>query len=332
MESLWEALAAPLERELAASSEPDRRAAMSCRLALLTWDLLGGPGAVERYLASADAAHPLAVELRRQLLLEQREAAGAAELASSLRGDGASGLVERSAHGDQQRRCRALGSEPGLLEAYAREAESTPQSGGRRAALEPERGVAPQERSAERGGARRPRRPACHGQRPARPRGDGPGLPGRGTHRRPALGARAQGCPAAGAGESGGRLARAGAPAGQRRGGRAPLGGIYRLDPPTRRRSTTWSGSTRNGDKPARLVDLLERRAALLPGPEARLAPALPGRSPGRGQARGRRSGPPPPTSGCAGSRSTTSRRSRRWPGSTRPPDAGRSASPRCAI
>jgi tetratricopeptide (TPR) repeat protein len=76
----WESLLDQLELELASSEDPDRRAAICCRLALLHWDVRGDRTSAKHWIGRVEHRFIPALELRRQLLLDAGEAADAATL------------------------------------------------------------------------------------------------------------------------------------------------------------------------------------------------------------------------------------------------------------
>jgi tetratricopeptide (TPR) repeat protein len=76
----WESLLDQLELELASSDDPERRAAICCRLALLHWDVRGDRTSAEHWIGRVEHPSGAPLELRRQLLLDAGEATAAATL------------------------------------------------------------------------------------------------------------------------------------------------------------------------------------------------------------------------------------------------------------
>ncbi|MCC6748731.1 MAG: tetratricopeptide repeat protein [Deltaproteobacteria bacterium] len=81
---LLDALLAPLRAELTGAPSPAWETAVRCRLARLRWDLYDDRTAAEALLSRTPPTCGPAVELRRQLLLDQGEAEAAAQLLEDL--------------------------------------------------------------------------------------------------------------------------------------------------------------------------------------------------------------------------------------------------------
>ncbi|MCA9669182.1 MAG: hypothetical protein KC503_26480 [Myxococcales bacterium] len=107
MTTAWQQVVALLDEELAATEDPRRQSPLRCRLALLHWDLFTDRTAAAACLSTANDDDEQVFELRRQILLEESDAAAATDL-----------CVRRAQHlarTGSQRRAAALMREAALM-------------------------------------------------------------------------------------------------------------------------------------------------------------------------------------------------------------------------